>query len=57
MQDHLIELSVGETIQIDEYSVTVVSIEGDQLCLEILDDEQNESGEVLPALEALLAAN
>ncbi len=41
MQERLIELSVGETVQVGEYTVTIVAIEGDELRFEIDEDGQN----------------
>lgn len=35
MQEHLIELSVGDTIQVGEYRVTVLQINGDELSIEV----------------------
>ncbi len=46
VQEHLIELSVGDTIHIGEYTVTIVAVEGDELCFEIVDDGQNESDSI-----------
>lgn len=40
MQEHLIELSVGETIQVGQFSVTLVGVNGDELCIEIEGDDQ-----------------
>ncbi|MEW4486959.1 hypothetical protein AB1L42_02700 [Thalassoglobus sp. JC818] len=42
MQEHLIELSVGETFQVGEYTVTLLDVEGDELALEIMEDGQDE---------------
>ncbi|WP_417847540.1 hypothetical protein [Thalassoglobus sp.] len=55
MQEHLIELSVGETIHVGEYTVTIVSVEGDGLCFEILDDGQAEIDESFAGSEDILA--
>jgi len=41
VQERLIELSVGETVQVGEYTVTIVAIEGDELRFEIDEDGQN----------------
>ncbi|MCA8998655.1 MAG: hypothetical protein KDA80_16770 [Planctomycetaceae bacterium] len=38
MQELLIELSVGETIQIGAFSVTVLEVDGDDLVVEIESD-------------------
>lgn len=35
VQEHLIELSVGDTIQVGEYRVTVLQINGDELSIEV----------------------
>ncbi len=35
MQQHLIELSVGETLQVGQYTVTLLDIDGDALSIEI----------------------
>ena len=40
MQEHLIELSVGETFQVGEYIVTLLDVDGDQLAFEIIEDGQ-----------------
>ncbi len=56
MQEHLIELSVGETLQVGEYTVRIVTVEGDELCFEIVDDGQNEVGEIIAKDEPELAA-
>ena len=57
VQEHLIELSVGETLQVGEYTVTVVSVEGDELCFEIVNDGQDEVGEIVPQEEPELIAH
>ncbi len=54
MQEHLIELSVGETLQVGEYTVTIVSVEGDELCFEIIDDGQNGVGKIIAKDEEAL---
>lgn len=51
MQELLLELSVGDTLRIDTYSVKVVAITGDDIEIEIVDDGQNEVGEVVPICE------
>ena len=56
VQDHLIEFTVGETIQIGQYAVTLVEVDGTELCLQIEgydegDVEQVNSGE--PGLESV----
>lgn len=45
MQERLIELSVGETLHVGQYTVTVVAVEGEELCFEIDNGGQNESDE------------
>lgn len=35
MQEHLIELCVGDTIQVGQHKVRLLDIDGDQLCFEI----------------------
>ena len=48
MQERLIELSVGETLEVGQYSVTIVAINGDELCLEIYEDGQEAELESIP---------
>lgn len=57
MQERLIELSVGETLHVGEYTVTVVAVEGDELSFEIREDGHfgeadllQESGDMLLTL-------
>ncbi len=35
MQEHLIELRIGETLQVGQYKVTVIDVDGDELCVQI----------------------
>ena len=56
MQEHLIELSVGEILHVGEYTVKIVAIEGEDLCFEILDDGQNDAGELIREQEEDLVA-
>lgn len=56
VQEHLVELSVGETLQVGGCTVTIVAIEGDELCFEIVDDGENGLFEFSPANGDLLAA-
>ena len=39
MEQHLIELSLGEAVQVGQYTVTLLSIEGDEFCIEIDGEE------------------
>lgn len=43
MQEHLIELCVGETLHVGSYAVTLVEVDGGELCLKIegYDDEED----------------
>lgn len=41
MQEHLIEMCVGETIQVGQFSVTLLDVNGDELCIEIEGDDQD----------------
>lgn len=43
MQEHLIELSVGDTLRIGDHTVTIVGIDGDELCLELNHDGETET--------------
>ena len=56
VQEHLIELCVGETIQVGQYAVKLVEVDGDQLCFEIQTDDDNGSewGQISPDLESLM---
>lgn len=53
MQEHLIELYVGETLQIGGYRVTLLRVDGDQLSVEVDGDGGNEwsLSEVVESLE------
>ncbi|WP_139228565.1 hypothetical protein [Planctomicrobium piriforme] len=42
MQEHLIELRVGQTLQVGQYKVTLLEIDGDELCVQI--DGQDDGG-------------
>lgn len=42
VQEHLIEMSVGETIQVGQYSVTLLDVNGDELCVEINGDDRDD---------------
>ncbi|WP_437202439.1 hypothetical protein [Planctomicrobium sp. SH664] len=44
VQEHLIELSVGESIQVGEYFVRILDVNGDELCIEIDGDDQGGLG-------------
>ena len=46
VQEHLIELSVGESIQVGGYVVTLIGVHGDQLAIEIVDGGQYEGNEL-----------
>ena len=56
MQEHLIELSVGDTFQVGNYTVTLLDVNGNELAIEIVDDGQNGDAlncEVQNALECV----
>lgn len=37
VQEHLIELSVGETFQVGSYLVTLLDVDGDEFCIQVDD--------------------
>jgi len=39
VQEHLIELCVGETIQVGQYRVTLLQVDGDELNIEVDGDD------------------
>lgn len=41
VQERLIELSVGETVQVGEYTVKVVAVDGDEIRFEVEEDGQD----------------
>jgi hypothetical protein len=41
VQEQLIELSIGETLQVGQYKVTLLDVEGDELCLQVISDEND----------------
>ncbi|WP_437229167.1 hypothetical protein SH661x_001290 [Planctomicrobium sp. SH661] len=41
MQEHLIELCVGETLQVGRYRVTLLQVNGDELSIEVDGDDEN----------------
>lgn len=50
MQEHLIELCVGETLQVGRYRVTLLQVQGDELSIEVDGDgdcDLNELSEIL----------
>ena len=56
MQQHLFELTVGETLLIDDFKVKVVAVDGENICFEIVDDGQNDTAGVVPVCEGDLVA-
>jgi hypothetical protein len=42
VQEHLIELSIGETLQVSQYKVTLLEINGDELCLQVVSDDDHD---------------
>ncbi len=43
VQEHLFELSIGQTLQVGLYKVTLLDVDGEDLCVQIdgLDDDGN----------------
>lgn len=41
VQERLIELTVGETVQVGEYTVKVVAVDGDEIRFEVEEDGQD----------------
>ena len=45
VQEHLIELSVGETFQVGSYLVTLLDVDGDEYCIQVDDSGSDESND------------
>ena len=52
MQEHLIELCVGETLQVGRYRVTLLQVNGDELSIEVDGDGECGLEEMAEALES-----
>lgn len=46
MLEHLIELSVGESLHVGEYLVTLLNVTGDQLAIEIFAGGEDDVAEI-----------
>jgi len=51
VQEHLIELCVGETIQVGQYRVTLLQVDGDELNIEVDGGDGADWAEISEALE------
>lgn len=54
MQEHLIEMSIGETIQVGQFAVTLLDVDGDELCIEIDGDDGGHSERTEPSTDDVL---
>jgi len=50
VQEHLIELCVGETLQVGRYRVTLLQVDGDELSIEVDGDGEYDLNELAEAL-------
>jgi len=46
MEEHLIELTVGERIQLGHYSVTVLKVENGEIVVEVFDTENETDADI-----------
>ena len=51
VQEHLIELCVGETLQVGCYRVTLLQVNGDELSIEVDGDGEFDLEEIAEALQ------
>jgi hypothetical protein len=54
VQEHLIEMSIGETIQVGQFAVTLLDVNGGELCIEIDGGEGGDWSELEPTTEDTL---
>ncbi len=47
VQEHLIELSIGDTLQVGQYKVTLLDVDGGELCFQIDGDDDGDCGNTL----------
>lgn len=47
MQEHLIELNIGDTLQVGQYKVTLLDVDGGELCFQIDGDDDGDCGNSL----------